>query len=72
VIAAARGRSRFGRGPIWLDTGADDPFRATDAELASLQHATLHVWPGGHDLAYWSAHLGRYLRFYADALPACR
>jgi S-formylglutathione hydrolase FrmB len=72
VIAAARAGARFGRGRIWLDVGAADPFRAADAELASLLHATLHVWPGGHDVAYWNAHLARYLRFYADALAGCR
>jgi hypothetical protein len=69
---AARAGARFGRGPVWLDVGKDDPFRAADAELAALLHRTLHVWPGGHDLGYWDAHLARYLRFYADALGACR
>ena len=72
VLAAARSGARFGRGPVWLDGGDADPFRSTDTELASLLHTTMHVWPGGHDLTYWNAHLAQYLRFYADALSACR
>jgi enterochelin esterase-like enzyme len=72
VLAAARAGAHFGRGPAWLDTGAGDPFRSTDAELASLLHTALHVWPGGHDVAYWTAHMRDYLRFYADALGTCR
>src|SRR5207302_8633135 len=71
-LAAARSGARFGRGPGWLDGGDADPFRSTDTELASLLHTTMHVWPGGHDLTYWNAHLAQYLRFYADALSACR
>ena len=46
--------------------------RAADARLARLlerqdELVEFHVWPGGHDEAYWRAHLARYLRFYADA-----
>ena len=72
VIAAARGGARFGRGPVWLDGGDRDPFRSTDTELAALLHTTMHVSPGGHDRSYWNARLAEYLRFYADALAACR
>jgi len=55
--------------PVWLDVGADDPFRAADVALARELHGTvtLHVWPGGHDTAYWRAHVKTYLRFYALA-----
>jgi len=57
------------REPVWLDVGADDPFRAADIALAHELHGTvtLHVWPGGHDTAYWRAHVKAYLRFYALA-----
>jgi enterochelin esterase-like enzyme len=39
--------------------------RARGARLSS------HVWPGDHSGNYWRAHMGRYLRFYADALARC-
>lgn len=51
--------------PVWIDVGASDGFRATDVRYAHEIHARLHVWPGGHEGAYWRAHIGRYLRFYA-------
>jgi S-formylglutathione hydrolase FrmB len=28
--------------------------------------------PGGHDSDYWNSHWGEYMRFYAQALAACR
>ena len=58
---------------LWLDVGADDPWRAS----AEAFHQQLlaegiahewHVWPGTHDSAYWSAHTADYLRFYGTAL----
>ena len=30
-----------------------------------------HVWPGGHEAAYWNSHWGSYLDFYAGALAHC-
>jgi enterochelin esterase-like enzyme len=56
--------------------GTEDPFRAADTRLAGElrrdgQPVQFHVWPGGHDGSYWSAHWGSYLRFYADALERC-
>ena len=65
--------SRFPfRGPVWLDVGASDPFRAADTAFARAHRLRLHVWPGGHDGAYWASHLRAYLRFYAQALRSCR
>jgi S-formylglutathione hydrolase FrmB len=55
------------RVPVWIDVGADDPFRAADTSLARRVHAIFHIWPGGHDPGYWRRHTGAYLRFYADA-----
>jgi enterochelin esterase-like enzyme len=55
------------RAPVWIDVGTDDPFHDADVALAHEVHARLHVWPGGHDGSYWRAHIGQYLRFYADA-----
>jgi S-formylglutathione hydrolase FrmB len=53
--------------PVWLDNGDRDPFLAADAQLARELHITQHVWPGGHDSAYWNAHIAQYLRFYERA-----
>jgi len=52
------------RGPLWIDVGAADPFRAADTAFARAHRARFHVWPGGHDGAYWKTHLGAYLAFY--------
>ena len=70
LIRFARHR-RLYRVPVWLDVGTDDPFRSADTTLARQlrkhgTHVRFHVWPGGHDGAYWNAHIGRYLRFYAS------
>jgi enterochelin esterase-like enzyme len=77
VLAAARASNPYGAIPIWLDVGTEDPFRAADVALAAelrADHADvqLHIWPGGHDGAYWEAHWGSYLAFYAGALADCR
>jgi enterochelin esterase-like enzyme len=55
------------RAPVWLDVGADDPFRAADTALARKLGAKLHVWPGAHEDSYWRSHIAQYLRFYANA-----
>jgi enterochelin esterase-like enzyme len=60
------------RGPLWVDVGTDDPFRVADEAFARAHGAILHVWPGGHEHAYWAGHLREYLRFYAGALQRCR
>jgi enterochelin esterase-like enzyme len=64
VFAATR---RLRGIPAWLDNGDRDPFRDADAELAKRLHVTQHVWPGGHEQAYWDAHIAQYLRFYEKA-----
>jgi len=53
--------------PLWIDLGASDPFH--DATLAYARHAGVHahVWPGGHDSAFWNAHVPALLRFFARA-----
>jgi len=53
--------------PVWLDNGDHDPFLAADAQLARALHVTQHIWPGGHNSAYWNAHIAQYLRFYETA-----
>jgi enterochelin esterase-like enzyme len=69
-------RRPFGRVPLWIDHGDQDPFSAADARIVRALRAdgsslTSHVWPGKHDTAYWRAHTARYLRFYANALARC-
>jgi S-formylglutathione hydrolase FrmB len=73
VIAAARAHGRHAwRGiPLWLDNGSADPFRAADHTFAAALGIHQRIWPGGHDDAYWHAHYGSYLRFYAAALARC-
>ena len=71
VIAFAARRSPY-RVRVWIDVGTDDPFRQADTVLASELRAdgeqvAFHVWRGGHDSHYWHRHIGRYLRFYANA-----
>jgi S-formylglutathione hydrolase FrmB len=58
---------------FWLSA---DPFRPYDAEIVRALKArgarlTSRIWPGDHSGEYWRAHIGRYLRFYADALARC-
>jgi len=52
---------------VWLDVGDQDPFRTTDGVLARRLSILLHVYPGGHDTAYWNAHMAAYLAFYRNA-----
>jgi hypothetical protein len=53
------------RAPVWIDVGTEDPFHDAAVHYAREIHAQLHVWPGGHDDAYWHAHLRQYFGFYA-------
>jgi len=76
LIAAARHTDPYQGIPVWLDVGSQDPFRASDTTLARELRVdgadvTFTVWPGGHDGAYWAAHWGSYLAFYAHALSRC-
>jgi enterochelin esterase-like enzyme len=57
---------------LWIDIGANDPWsgaaQAFHQQLASEQIP--HRWslnPGGHNDAYWSAHVRDYLAFYGQA-----
>jgi len=52
---------------VWLDVGDQDSFRDADAELARKLSVHLHVFPGGHDSAYWNGHMAIYLAFYKRA-----
>jgi len=61
----------------WIDTGDADPWKApaTDVHVALQQLGIAHDWhvyPGGHELAYWSAHMEEYVRYYARVLCGSR
>ncbi len=77
VVGAAQATSDpYPGAALWLDVGSEDPFRAADTKLAQILRShgrgvQFHVWPGGHNQAYWSSHWGSYLPFYADALAHC-
>jgi len=71
LLAAAKRQALYGS-RVWIDAGANDPFRSADAVLAHRLQAqdeqlVFHVWPGGHNNAYWRAHIAQYLNFYAGA-----
>lgn len=62
---------------VYLDIGADDYLRENtirlhrDMEAAGVAH-TWHLNEGRHEDAYWAAHLGDYLRWYAQPWPLAR
>jgi enterochelin esterase-like enzyme len=78
VLARARRSERpFGATAVWLDRGDADPYRATTDRLARALAAgdtrlTVRRFPGGHDRAYWDAHIAEWVAFYARALSRCR
>jgi S-formylglutathione hydrolase FrmB len=53
--------------PLWIALGASDPFREATLAYARRAHVHAHVWPGGHDVAFWDAHMPALLRFFAGA-----
>ncbi len=74
VIGAAAHGNPYGRVPIWIDVGRDDPFLQTDTALSRELRAdgarlTFWVHSGGH--GNFGDRMGRYLAFYARSLSAC-
>jgi len=60
---------------LYLDIGADDPYRAPAAAFEELlnQANVPHEWylnPGGHDETYWQAHAPAYVAWYAAQFTA--
>ena len=58
---------------VWLDIGDGDFFLAPVTELHRRLDALgiphqFHVLPGPHEDEYWRANVGRYLRFYGEAM----
>ncbi len=73
VTLCAKRRAVARRFKIWIDIGDRDPwYKAAAAFHEQLDSEaipnTWRVYPGGHDSAYWSAHVADYLRFYGQAL----
>jgi enterochelin esterase-like enzyme len=57
----------------WIDTGTQDPWKAQAQQIHDALAALgikdqFHLYEGGHELAYWTAHMEDYLRYYAGAL----
>ncbi len=60
---------------LWLDVGADDPWRPRVELLHQilLERGVPHEWHegvGGHDGDYWQPNVPTYLRWYGQALRA--
>ena len=58
---------------MWLDVGLGDPYRGyvenfNQLAIAHGVQVALHEFAGGHERAYWSAHVADYLTFYSQAL----
>lgn len=80
---AANGRIRYEWLPkipaeqfprLYLDIGVKDPYYLYGLAFEDFLNETRlpHEWhlnPGGHDEAYWSAHVEAYLRWYAAGWP---
>jgi enterochelin esterase-like enzyme len=72
ALAQRLGRTRV---RVWLDVGTADSLRdATQRFATALTDAgtapELLVASGGHDRAYWGAHLQDYLEWYAAAISS--
>lgn len=76
ILGAVESRDVYGRMPVWIDVGTQDPFRDADTAFAHALRAdggtvTFHVWPGSHSGSYWASHMTQYVAFYAHALAHC-
>lgn len=69
-------RTNVGELPrFYLDMGEDDWFMEALAQFraAMTEQGVAFEWhpgPGTHDEAYWSSHVGDYVRWYASGWPA--
>ena len=62
--------------PVYLVVGEDDPFRDTTAALADALRpgpspVELVTAPGGHDAAFWDAHMGEVVSWLSGRLTRC-
>jgi S-formylglutathione hydrolase FrmB len=72
ALAQSKGRSAWGNAQLWMDGGANDPFRTAGEAFSQAIGIKMKHWPGGHSAGYWHAHYAGYLGFYANALANCR
>jgi pimeloyl-ACP methyl ester carboxylesterase len=64
-----RRAARIARTPLWVASGAEDPFHSgVEALAAALPRATVSYPPGGHDDPFFKAHAAFALRFAATHL----
>jgi S-formylglutathione hydrolase FrmB len=56
---------------VWVDAGRSDPFLPGVRAFTAATGVRPHMWPGGHDGAYWNDHWDEYVAFYARALKSC-
>ena len=64
------GRMVFEMPRIWLDMGEKDPYRDSYEQFVAMLNKNQvrfceNTTSGGHNAAYWTAHLAEYLRWYA-------
>lgn len=76
IQAATESPNPYPGARLWIDVGSEDPFRSADTTFAQTLKSKglavqFHIWPGGHEQAYWNSHWGSYLDFYAGALEHC-
>jgi enterochelin esterase-like enzyme len=62
---------------MWIDVGVADPYRGYVEAFRQLAldqglQTAFHEFPGTHEGAYWSAHVGEYLAFYGQAFFSAR
>jgi S-formylglutathione hydrolase FrmB len=78
IQAAAGSPNPYPGARLWIDVGSEDPFRSADTTFARILRSKgldveFHVWPGGHEPAYWNSHWGSYLDWvrlpWRDVMP---
>jgi hypothetical protein len=60
---------------VWLDVGTEDALRGPTEQFATAlidagSAPELLLSPGGHNRAYWGAHVRDYLQWYASVIGA--
>jgi enterochelin esterase-like enzyme len=75
VKLCERNQASARRLAIWIDIGSSDPWAGAASRLHEQLQVTRirhswHVFEGGHDAAYWQAHLAEYLRYYGAAFES--
>jgi S-formylglutathione hydrolase FrmB len=74
-VSLARTLNTLASLQIWIDIGQDDMWLPSVLILHDIlrERGIPHLWnllPGTHLWAYWTDHMGDYLRFYSQALAS--